>query len=80
MPSCWQMAKALDFVFAGAVVAYKSKVQPTVSTSRTEAEFIAIVFAAKTAKYLRSILTELGYPPTGPTLIFVENQAAIAGQ
>jgi Reverse transcriptase (RNA-dependent DNA polymerase) len=68
----------LDFTYAGCTVAYKSKVQPTVSTSSTEAEFIACVFAAKTAKYLRSVLTELGYPPDGPTPLFVDNQAAIA--
>jgi hypothetical protein len=68
----------LYFTYAGCTVAYKSKVQPMVSTSSTEAEFIACVFAAKTAKYLRSILTELGYPPGGPTPLFVDNQAAIA--
>jgi hypothetical protein len=68
----------LDFTFAGCVVAYKTKVQPTVSMSSTEAKFIACVFAAKTAKYLRSVLTELGYAPSGPTPLFVNNQAAIA--
>jgi hypothetical protein len=68
----------LNFTFAGCVVAYKSKVQPTVSTSSTEAEFIACAFAAKTAKYLRSVLTELGFPPSGPMPLYVDNQATIA--
>jgi hypothetical protein len=31
----------IAFLLAGAVVAYKTRVQPTVSTSSTEAEFVA---------------------------------------
>ena len=66
------------FVYAGGVVAYKSKVQPTVATSSTEAEFIAAVSAAKVARYLRFVLTELGFPQSGATPLYVDNQAAIA--
>jgi hypothetical protein len=66
------------FSFAGAAVAYKSKLQSICATSSTEAEFIAAVLAAKTAKYLRSVLSELGYAPTGPTTLHVDNQAAVA--
>jgi hypothetical protein len=66
------------FCLAGGAIAYKSKLQATVSTSSTEAEFIAAVHAAKTAKYLRSVLTELGFPPDGPTRLHEDNQAAIA--
>jgi hypothetical protein len=43
-----------------AAICYRSKLQPTVSTSSTEAEFIAAVTAAKAVKYLRFILSELG--------------------
>ncbi|KAI2508395.1 hypothetical protein MHU86_6069 [Fragilaria crotonensis] len=53
------------------------KIQSTVSTSSTEAEFLAAVHAAKIAKYLRSILSELGYPQPGPTTLFEDNAAAI---
>jgi hypothetical protein len=67
----------LVFVLCGGPIAYKSKVQPTVSTSSTEAEFIAAVQAAKIAKYLRSILLELGYAQSGPTVLYEDNQAAI---
>ena len=52
----------LVFMFCGGPIAYKSQIQSTVSTSSTEAEFIAAVHAAKIAKYLRSILSDLGYP------------------
>ena len=68
----------LIFTFAGGAVAFKSKVQPTVSTSSTEAEFIAAVQAAKIAKYFRSILKELGFEQTHPTILYEDNQAAIA--
>ena len=53
------------------------KGQSTVSTSSTEAEFIAAVQAAKIAKYLRSILLELDYEQPGPTILYEDNQAAI---
>ena len=45
---------------------------------RHEAEFIAAVHAAKIAKYLRAVLAELGYPQSGPTPLYEDNQAAIA--
>ena len=67
----------LVFMFCGGPLAYKSKIQSTVSTSSTEAEFLAAVHAAKIAKYLRSILSELGYPQPGPTMLFEDNAAAI---
>jgi hypothetical protein len=67
----------LVFMFGGGPLAYKSKIQSTVSTSSTEAEFLAAVHAAKIAKYLRSILLELGYPQLGPTTLFEDNAAAI---
>lgn len=63
--------------YAGAAIAFKSKLQATVSTSSTEAEFIAAVDAAKMVKYLRSVLAELGFPPAGPTVLHEDNQAAI---
>ncbi|KAI2491255.1 hypothetical protein MHU86_23307 [Fragilaria crotonensis] len=67
----------LVFMFCGGPLAYKSKIQPTVSTSSTEAEFLAAVHAAKIAKYLRSILNELGYTQVQPTTLYEDNAAAI---
>jgi hypothetical protein len=70
----------LSFCLAGGAITFKSKLQPAVATSSTEAEFIAAVLAAKIvkmiAKYLRSILIELGFPPSGPTLLHEDNKAA----
>ena len=65
-------------MLAGGAIAYKSKLQTVVATSSTEAEFYSAVHCAKTAKYLRSILFELGFPQDGPTLLYNDNKAAIA--
>jgi hypothetical protein len=40
-------------------------------------EFIASVLVAKITKHLRSILIELGFPLSGPTLLYEDNKAAI---
>jgi hypothetical protein len=67
----------LVFWLAGGAIAYKSKMQATVATSSTEAEFIASVHAAKIAKYLRFVLEELGFAQKDPTPLYVDNLAAI---
>jgi len=65
-------------MYAGAAIAYKAKLQATVSTSSTEAEFIASVYSAKAVKHLRSVLSDLQLPLRGPTIIYCDNKAAIA--
>jgi Reverse transcriptase (RNA-dependent DNA polymerase) len=67
----------LAFTLGGGAIAYRSKLQPVVATSSTEAEFIAAVQAAKMAKYLRSVLTDLGFPQNSATPIYCDNEAAI---
>ncbi|KAG7338408.1 reverse transcriptase RNA-dependent DNA polymerase [Nitzschia inconspicua] len=58
-------------------IAYRSKTQTVTATSSTEAEFIAAVSAAKTAKYLRAVLHELSFPQLSPTPIHIDNVSAI---
>jgi Reverse transcriptase (RNA-dependent DNA polymerase) len=65
------------FTLCGAAIAYTSKLQPTVATSSTEAEFIAAVLAGKMAKLYRMILEELGFKQSGPTTLYGDNEAAI---
>ena len=67
----------LVFSLAGGAIAYKSKLQACVATSSTEAELYAAVSAAKIAKYLRTVLQELGFPQDGPTKIYEDNQAVL---
>jgi hypothetical protein len=50
-----RLITGLAFMLCGEPIAYKSKVQSTVSTSSTEAKFVAAVQAAKIAKYLQSM-------------------------
>jgi hypothetical protein len=47
-------------------------------TSSTEAEFVGAGHAAKIAKYLRSVLSEFGFPQLHPTPLYEDNLAAIA--
>jgi hypothetical protein len=63
----------------GAAICYRSKLQSTVATSSTEAEFIAAVTAAKSIKYLRFVLADLGsdFAQEHPTLMYEDNAAAI---
>lgn len=65
------------FTLCGAAIAFRSKLQAIVATSSTEAEFIATVQAAKTAKYHLSVLSEVGFPQNGPTKLYEDNEAAI---
>jgi hypothetical protein len=67
----------IAFKLAGCVVAYKTRYQPTVSTSSTEAELLAASDAAKMALYIRSILDELGVPQEHATLIYEDNEGAL---
>lgn len=68
----------LIFCLAGGAIAYKSKLQATVATSSTEAEFVGAGHAAKIAKYLHSVLSEFGFPQLHPTPLYEDNLAAIA--
>ncbi|KAF7761133.1 hypothetical protein Agabi119p4_10542 [Agaricus bisporus var. burnettii] len=52
--------------------------QPFVTLSSTEAEFVAAVEAGKEIKWTRNILTEFGFPPTLPSTLFVDNKSGIS--
>ena len=64
-------------VVSGGVVAYRCKAQPITAQNACEAELIAANAAAKVAKYLRMVLTELGYPQDDPTTIWEDNDATV---
>jgi hypothetical protein len=53
------------------------RLKSVTATSSTDAEFLAAVTAAKTAKYLRAVLKELGFPQQSPTPHYVDNKSAI---
>ena len=65
------------FLLCGGAISYRCKTQSITATSSTEAEFLAAVLSAKQAKYLRAILSELGFKQAKPTTLFCDNQSAI---
>jgi len=65
------------FLMCGGAVSYRCKTQPITAASSTEAEFLAAVATAKHARHMRAIMTDLGFPPKGPTVMCCDNQSAI---
>ena len=65
------------FFINDAPISWSSKRQDTVALSTAEAEYIALCNAGREASYLRVLLSDLGYPQTGPTTIYEDNQPAI---
>jgi len=65
------------FLLCGGAISYRCKTQSVTATSSTEAEFLAAVATAKHARCMRAIMTDLGFPPKGPTVMCCDNQSAI---
>jgi hypothetical protein len=60
-----------------AAISYRSRLQTAVAKSTAEAEYIALGLSSAEAIYLRMLLTELGHPATGPTVIGEDNNACL---
>lgn len=65
------------FLLGGAAISWCSRKQATVSTSTTEAEYMAVSEAAKEAMWWRYFFTDLGYDMTKATRILSDNQGSI---
>ena len=66
------------FFLNGSVVSWKSKRQPTVATSSTEAEYMALYSATQEAVWLRLLLSDIGCANGSATTIYEDNQGCIA--
>ena len=66
------------FFLAGGAVSWLSKKQATVALSTAEAAYVALSAATQEVIWLRRLLTDVGVPPEGPTVIHEDNQGAIA--
>ena len=64
-------------LFGPALVAWSSRLQPTVAQSSTEAEYMALSECVNEVTWLRNLYTDLHHPQQGPTVIFEDNQGAI---
>jgi len=65
------------YFLSDAAVTWSSKKQPTVALSSAEAEYMALAHAAKEAIWLRTLLSELGYPFSSPSPIHCDNHSTI---
>ena len=67
-------------MLAGGAVSRSSKLQRSISTSTTEAEYGALAYASKEVVWIRSLLSQLGKESTvqQPTPLYGDNQWAIA--
>ena len=57
-------------LLAGGTIAYKTKFQPTVALSSTEAEFMAATDVGRMCLYVRSILWNLDIPQEAATVAY----------
>jgi hypothetical protein len=66
------------FLLAGGTISWSSKKQATVALSTAEAKYIAATHAAKQILWHRTLFDELEIPQTKTSILFTDNQAAIA--
>jgi hypothetical protein len=66
------------FCMAGGAISWKSRRQPTVALSTTEAEYMAACDATREAVSWRAFLSEIGFDVSTPTTMFSDNQGCIA--
>ena len=65
-------------LLGGTAVYWKSRKQKSMALSTTEAEFFSASEACKMVVWMRSLLNEFDVIMTDPTVLFVDNQGAIA--
>jgi hypothetical protein len=66
------------FILNGGAVSWSSKRQPIIALSTTESEYIAATHAAKEALWLRTFIGQVFRPLEAPTILYSDNQSAIA--
>ena len=59
-------------------ISWASRLQPFVTLSTTEAEYIAAVSAGQEILWLRNLFTEFGYKFDAPSTLYMDNQSALS--
>ena len=77
-PKTWRSITGACINLAGGTIAYKTKLQPTVAQSSTEAEFMGACDFGKMMLYIRSILWDLGIPQHSASFLYEDNDACTA--
>jgi hypothetical protein len=62
----------------GSLAAWRSKLQPYVTVSTTEAEYVALADSVRETKYVRGLLQDIGLRVKSPIVHHEDNQPAIA--
>lgn len=57
-------------------VSWSSRKQSTIAQSTTDSEYISAAESSREAVWLRQLLMSIDFPPTGPTPIMCDNEAA----
>ena len=65
-------------MLSGGPVSWKSQLQPIVTLSSTEVEYITVTAAAQEGIWLCRVMSELGFEQVGATDLAVNNEGAIA--
>ena len=63
--------------FFGSIVSYASKHMKIVALSSAEAEYAASAYTCKEIQFIRNVLKDLEYDISSPTILAVDNEAAI---
>ena len=66
------------FRLGGCTISWRSKKQPIVALSSTEAEYVALCEASQETAWLRRLLFDVGLVQSEPTIIYEDNQGAMA--
>ena len=66
------------FRLGNATVSWRSKKQSLVALSSTESEYVALSEAAQEAVWLRELFKGIGFEQQSPTVLYEDNQGAIA--
>lgn len=66
------------FKICGGIISWISKKQTTVALSSTEAEYLAASLAVQECVWLRSVLFDLNFTQSQPSVIFEDNQSTIS--
>eukprot|EP00960_Hanusia_phi_P037919 753193-Hanusia_phi.AAC.1 len=64
-------------VLNGGCICYGSKLQKVVALSSSEAEIYAVSVCAKLVKLYRTLLNDIGFVQTRPTIILIDNKPCI---
>lgn len=76
-PSTRRSTTGYIFVLAGGAISWRSRLQPTVALSSTEAEYWAVTEAGQELVWLRNMMSVFGYTDPNPTVLQSDNMGAI---